>query len=253
MSEDHGSEIRRSLSPLIGLTSYGVDDRGRVNLPQEYVSAVVRAGGMPVLIPPGQPDLDALLERIDGFLLAGGGDLHPRWYGGREHLALYGLNEERDRTELDLARRVLEERRPTFAICRGLQVVNVALGGSLHVHLPDVFGESVLHRAPPREPIPHSVRVDPESRLFGHMRSAQIEPMSWHHQALDELAPGLRPVAWAADEVVEAVEREGHESFLGVQWHPELTASEDPTQHRLFEEFLRQVRRSMIGRTGIRS
>ena len=83
MSEDHGSEIRRSLSPLIGLTSYGVDDRGRVNLPQEYVSAVVRAGGMPVLIPPGQPDLDALLERIDGFLLAGGGDLHPRWYGGR--------------------------------------------------------------------------------------------------------------------------------------------------------------------------
>ena len=115
---------------------------------------------MPVLIPPDQTDPEGLLDRIDGFLLAGGGDLHPSSYGEEEHETLYGMSRERDRTELELARCLLERRAPMLVICRGLQVVNVALGGTLHPHLPDVVGERVLHRAPPHEPISHPVRIE---------------------------------------------------------------------------------------------
>ncbi len=227
-------------SPLIGITTYGANEKKEFTLPVEYVACVRRAGGIPVLVPPGEPQVEALLGRLDGVVLAGGGDICPSCYGGVQHVTVYNVDSARDQMELALAMAVIERDVPTLAICRGIQIVNVALGGTLHPHLPDVVGEDILHRAPPRKPIPHAVRVFGSSRLASIMATANVEPMSWHHQALRDVAPGLDVVAEAPDGVIEAVEMAGHRWLVGVQWHPELTAEKDPTQQRLFDELLRQ-------------
>jgi putative glutamine amidotransferase len=230
--------------PLIGITTYPIDEGGRVGLPAEYVDAVRRAGGIAVLLPPGEDDAAAVLDRVDGLLLSGGGDIDPALYSAVRHETVYGTDPDRDRSDLALARRAVAETVPTFAICRGLQVVNVALGGTLHQHLPDVVGEAVAHRAPPREPVPHPIRVDAGSLVARLMGATAIEPMSWHHQAVDRPGVGLRAVAQAADGTVEAIELDGQPWLLAVQWHPELTAATDRTQQRLFDEFVAVAARS---------
>ena len=144
------------------------------------------------------------------------------------------VDAERDRAELALTRRLLQESLPVLGICRGCQMINVALGGTLVVHVPDQFGDNVLHRVPPREPVPHPVSVDAESRLADILGTTQLTPSSWHHQALRDVAEPLRVVARAPDGVVEAVELPEHAWLVAVQWHPELTAAADPVQQRLF-------------------
>lgn len=221
--------------PLIGITTYGRDERGRYTLPADYVDAVERAGAVPVLIPPSPANAARYLDLVDGLVLAGGGDLDPAHYGGAAHETLYSVDVDRDALELELARRLVARRQPTLAICRGLQVLNVALGGSLIEHLPAVVGEGVLHRAPPREPTPHAVRVEPGSRLAAITGATGFAPMSWHHQAIRALAPGLEVVARAPDGTIEAVEMPAHPWLIAVQWHPELTAQREPAQQRLFD------------------
>lgn len=221
--------------PLIGITTYGRDERGRYTLPADYVDAVERAGAVPVLIPPAPAHAARYLELVDGLVLAGGGDLDPAHYGGAAHETLYSVDVDRDALELELARRLVARRQPTLAICRGLQVLNVALGGSLIEHLPAVVGEGVLHRAPPRDPTPHSVHVEPGSRLAAITGATEFAPMSWHHQAIRALAPGLQVVARAPDGTIEAVEMPAHPWLIAVQWHPELTARREPAQQRLFD------------------
>ncbi len=225
-------------APLIGITTYARDEGNQVHLPAEYVDAVRRAGGCAVLLPPGEPQLDVVLGKLDGLIIAGGGDIDPQCYGGVHHPSVYMLDRERDDMELALARRVLDSQLPTLCICRGTQILNVVLGGTLHVHLPDVVGETILHRAPPREPTPHPVEVDDSSRLAKLMGQTACEPMSWHHQAIDQLGTGLQVVARAADEVIEAVEYPNHPWLIGVQWHPELSAADDVAQQRLFDELV---------------
>ena len=227
--------------PIIGITTYGRDERGRYTLPSEYVTAVERAGGVPVLIPPLPALAARYLALADGFVLAGGGDLDPAHYGGDGHETLYGVDAQRDALELELARRIVERRVPSLAVCRGLQVLNVALGGTLIEHLPAVVGEDVLHRAPPREPTPHAVRVKAGSRLAQVAGATEFAPMSWHHQAVRTLAPGLEAVATAPDGTIEAVELPAHPWLLAVQWHPELTAQRDPAQQRLFDALIQAV------------
>jgi putative glutamine amidotransferase len=139
--------------PVIGITTYGRGESNRYSLPAEYVDAVRRAGGVPVLLPPGGESGDGL-ELLDGLILSGGGDIDPARYGGGPHATLYNIDHERDAFELALLAAALERRLPLFAICRGMQILNVHLGGTLHEHLPDAYGETVAHRAPPREPIP---------------------------------------------------------------------------------------------------
>lgn len=239
--------------PIIGITTYGRDERGRYTLPAEYVAAVERAGGVPVLIPPLPALAARYLELVDGFVLAGGGDLDPAHYGGSAHETLYSVDAQRDALELELARRIVERRRPALAICRGLQVVNVALGGSLIEHLPAVVGEQVLHRALPEgsgpQPLapaatPHPVRVKAGSRLAAVAGVTEFAPMSWHHQAVRTLAPGLEAVATAPDGTIEAVELAAHPWLLAVQWHPELTAQHEPAQQRLFDALIEATRRN---------
>jgi putative glutamine amidotransferase len=227
-------------APLIAITTYPADDAsfGRVNLPREYVDAVRRAGGRAVLVPPGESDPSGLLGAVDGLVLTGGGDIDPKLWDGPSHETVYMTDGPRDSLEIELARLAVGRSVPTMCICRGAQVLNVALGGTLHVHLPDVVGETVRHRMPPREPIAHPVTVESSSELARILGATEITPMSWHHQAIDRLGAGLRAVAWAPDGIVEAVELVAQPSLIAVQWHPELTAATDPTQAALFDAFV---------------
>jgi putative glutamine amidotransferase len=233
--------------PLVGITCYHRegDERPRYAVPASYIDAVRAGGGRPVLLPPGDEDPAALLDGVDGIVLCGGGDIDPARFGGAAaHDAIYSTCAERDDFELALVRECLDRATPTLAICRGLQVLNVACGGDLHVHLPDVVGESVAHRVSRERHTNHAVRLDPHSRLAALLGAEPVMVASWHHQAIDRLGAGLRAVAWAEDGTVEAVELERAPGMLAIQWHPELQFREpDRRQLRLFEELVAMARR----------
>ena len=214
--------------PLIGITTYHreTSGRNRFTLPTAYVDALRAGGGLAVLVAPGDDAPEELLARLDGLVLSGGGDLDPASYGGDTHARTYSVSPERDRFELALLRGALEHGLPTLAICRGMQLLNVVLGGDLHPHLPDVVGERVTHRVSQTEAALHPVRLESGSRLTGVLGAARLDAVpSWHHQALRRLGTGLRPVAWAPDDVIEAVELPEVPELIAVQWHPELAGA----------------------------
>lgn len=225
---------------MIGITAEGLDAHRNVILPRDYTDAVARAGGIPVILLPWGSDAASTLARVDGLILAGGGDLDPAHYGGdARHPAVYEIDRERDLFEIELAQLSAERKIPLLGICRGLQVLNVALGGSLHEHLPDVAGSDVAHRGDPPGYVPHVVILDPASRLAFLLEQDVVSPLSWHHQAIDTPAPALALEAFADDGSIEGVELRGHPFFFGVQWHPEVTAAVDPAQQRLFDGLVR--------------
>ncbi len=229
------------MAPLVGITTYPPNAGDRFELPREYVEAVRRAGGIPVLIAPGEPQLDDLLERLDGLVLAGGGDIDPARWGGDPHPTIEFVDAARDDLELDLARRVVDEGIPTLAVCRGMQVLNTALGGSLHPHLPDAVDTDVPHRLEPKWSHTHAVEAEAGSLVAEVMGREQTAAACWHHQAIDRLAPGLAVTAWSPDGVIEAVELAGHPWLVAVQWHPEMTAAEDADQQRLFDGLVEMI------------
>ena len=139
--------------PFIAISTYDIDEKKRYYLPQEYVTAVRKAGGIAVLIPPG--DLDINIDIFQGLLLTGGGDIDPEKYSGKKHKNIYGVSVSRDDMELTLFSEFHKQRKPILCICRGMQVANVALQGTLHEHLPDVYGDKIIHRKEPLEPIEH--------------------------------------------------------------------------------------------------
>ncbi|MBS1105734.1 MAG: gamma-glutamyl-gamma-aminobutyrate hydrolase family protein [Deltaproteobacteria bacterium] len=234
--------------PLIGITCYHREgaERPRFSVPAAYVDAVRAGGGRPVLLPPGDDDPSALLDALDGVVLCGGGDIDPSRFGGAaRHDSLYSTSSERDAFELALVHECLRRGTPTLAVCRGLQVLNVARGGDLHVHLPDVVGELVAHRVSREHHSHHPVRIDASSRLAAVLGASEVMVASWHHQAIDRLGAGLRAVAWAEDGTVEAVEMENEPAMLAIQWHPELQVQEPGgRQLRLFEELVALARRA---------
>ncbi|HZR81736.1 MAG TPA: gamma-glutamyl-gamma-aminobutyrate hydrolase family protein [Candidatus Binatia bacterium] len=219
---------------IIGITTYGRNEQNRYSLPAEYVDAIRRAGATAVLLPPGETRVEEWLAVVDGVILAGGGDIDPDHYGGERHETIYSIDAERDGSELAIARRIVDTGLPTLGICRGVQILNVALGGTLHEHVPDVFGDGVAHRLPPREPATHPIHVEAGSALARIVGEVEFDSHSWHHQAVDDVAPALRVSARAPDGVVEAVEMPEHPWLHAVQWHPEIAAHEDPLQQRIF-------------------
>lgn len=230
------------MTVLIGITAYQPNALNRYELPAEYVTAVRRAGAVPVLVPPHETDVDALLARLDGVILAGGGDIDPVHYGAEDrHATIDFVDADRDALELALAQRVLDDGIPTLAVCRGLQVVNVALGGTLHQHLPDAVESDVPHRAEPKWGHRHVVEAEVGSLVAETMGARQVEPACWHHQAIARPGAGLSITAWGADGVVEAVELAGHPWMIAVQWHPEMTAGEDATQQALFDGLVQAI------------
>jgi putative glutamine amidotransferase len=229
--------------PFIGITTER-NDHGEYSQQGAYIEAVRRAGGIPLLIPAGEPYLEQLLAMLDGLILSGGGDVDPAHYGSPGHATIYEVDPQRDATELALARMVTASGMPTLCICRGAQIVNVALGGTLIEHLPDAVGESVEHRQSPPGYIGHPVAIAPGSKLANIVGEPTVEAASWHHQAIRTAAPGLSVTAQAADGTIEAVEMTAHPWLIAVQWHPEITAGQDPVQQHLFDEFVAAARRS---------
>jgi len=214
--------------PLIGISTYHRETGGRhrFTVPTAYVDALRAGGGLAVLVAPGDEAPEELLERLDGLVLSGGGDLDPASYGGDTHARTYSVSPERDQFELALLRAALARGTPTLAICRGMQILNVALGGDLHPHLPDVVGEAVTHRISQTEAAAHPVRLERGSALADRLGSTGLAAVpSWHHQALRRLGAGLRAVAWAPDEVIEGVELAGEPQLIAIQWHPELAGA----------------------------
>ena len=237
--------------PLIGISSYGrAGKRRSFSLPCDYVDAVRRAGGVPLVLPAVEGEIPEALEAIQGLILSGGGDIDPSHYGGTPHRSNYGISLERDGFELALAGAAsARPELPVLCICRGMQVLNVALGGDLVAHIPDHYGEDVLHRHPERRPVEHPVHIEPSSRVGRILGTPELSVRSWHHQAVGRIGRGLRAVAWAPDGVVEAVEAADHPFTLAVQWHPEVRALADARQLRLFEALVEAAGGARTGRT----
>jgi putative glutamine amidotransferase len=224
-------------APLIGVSAYceqarwGVWEREAVVLPRRYVDAVAAAGGIPVLLPP-EPGIGDALARLDGLMLSGCGDIDPARYGAQPSAQLTSVRAERDAAEFALLDAAMSLRLPVLGICRGMQVINVARGGSLHQHLPDVVGHDG-HAPVPGAFGQHEVRVAAGSRLssiLGPDAGPAISTPTHHHQAVDRLGKGLTATAWAADGTIEAFEADGGDAaqfLVAVQWHPE--AGDDPT------------------------
>ena len=230
--------------PVVGITTYGPEGTlDSVSLPRPYLEAVAAAGAAPVLLGPCGAEAGRLLDALDALVLSGGGDVDPARHAGGSHEAVYGVVPERDAFEIELVQAALErDDLPLLGICRGMQLLNVALGGDLELHLPDVRGNGVTHRLPPREPVTHEVRVEPDSLLGEIYGQVSFPVCSWHHQEVRRLGRGLEPVAWAPDGVIEAVALRDRSFALAVQWHPEMQVRDEPLQRRLFAALAQRAR-----------
>ncbi len=221
-------------TPIVGIcaaverVSWGVWDGYEVTLaPRSYVRAVQRAGGIGIVLPPDEAavaDPDVLLDRVDGLILAGGADIDPASYGAEPHAETRGTWPDRDAFEIALAARAIERDLPLLGICRGMQLLNVALGGTLDQHLPESTG-SKIHRSAAGTFGEHHVRLAPDSLACGAAGLEGFVVLSHHHQGIERVGEGLRVSGWSVDDdLVEAIELPDKRFALGVVWHPE----EDP-------------------------
>ena len=234
-----------SRAPLIGVTTSITVGKHpeRAHLNSAYLIAIQEAGGIPLPIPPQleAPARDEIFARCDGFLLTGGGDLDPAIFNEPPHPTLYEVAPARDRLEIALVRSALEMRKPLLAVCRGIQVLNVALGGSLFQDVASDPGTQIQHQqekeGKPRDEPTHPVKIVAGSRLAQVLGTTELLVNSMHHQAVKALGKGLAPSAFAPDMIVEGLEPEESDParfLLGVQWHPEELTRTDPTARRLF-------------------
>lgn len=240
--------------PVIGLATAGRREsrslsnhyRELYTVPTQYVDAIRRAGGLPVLLPPGEPAWMGDIH-LDGLVATGGGDIDPALYGGDSaHPQISEPDPERDETELQMMRWLAQNALPVLMICRGLQALNVALGGTLIEHIPDLVHPDI-HRSAGGSWINHPVSVAANSTLERCCNALELETVSSHHQAIRDLAPGLRAVAHAPDGIIEAVELPGHPFLLAVQWHPEVSADVDPQQQALFDALVARAAGQQVG------
>lgn len=229
-------------SPIIGIPNHSRNEAGELCLPGTYVDAVQAAGGTPILLPPNQPDLRQILAILDGLILPGGGDISPTLYGGMAHPTIYSVDPDRDEFEFSLAKLALTASIPVLGICRGMQMLNVASGGDLVTHVPEIYGTAIAHRLDhPRRPTQHEVDILPESRLATILGTTQATIVTWHHQAVRNLPIEWKVVAKASDGVIEAIEHQHHPWMFALQWHPEMS-SQDPAHQRLFQAFVEAAR-----------
>ncbi|MGD8457284.1 MAG: gamma-glutamyl-gamma-aminobutyrate hydrolase family protein [Anaerolineales bacterium] len=242
------------LSPLIGVTSSNMINPKYNNpiiyTPRSYSRALIKASALPTLIPLNIPinSLDDLLSRFDGIVFTGGGDIETARFGGIDHEEVYDVDPQRDEIEIQLVLKASERGLPFLGICRGHQVVNVALGGKLYTHIADQLENSLPHSYVKGEPfskVAHSVKLDSESTLAGIAGETEFDVNSLHHQGVQVIGGGLKPVAWAPDGLVEALELPGHPFGLSVQWHPEWLP-EDPRSQALFSAFINAASKNPV-------
>ncbi len=230
--------------PLIGVTGYADRSARPPNVSvfavaKTYIAAVSLGGGTPVIIPPYlEPDLlRGAFEGIDGLILSGGGDIHPSFFGEIDGGLLWRVDKKRDQGELALATWALEEKMPTLAICRGVQALNVAAGGTLIQDIPTEHPKALSHSSVagrPQSKIAHVVDVESDSHLADMIGAGEVGVNSAHHQALKVIGDQLTVVARARDGIIEGVEARDHPFCIGVQWHPEVMVEDTPAMRELF-------------------
>lgn len=228
--------------PLIGITTYNTRNKfGRdvAAVQHTYIRAVAQGGGTPVLIPSILDDdvRGALYSRLQGVLFSGGGDVHIKYFDGEDHPQISEVDDLRDTTELSMLRSAVEDGKPILAICRGVQVMNVALGGTLYTHIPDQFDTTIEHSQDEFTTLIHPVNIDEDSRMAEIFGETLLQVNSLHHQGLKDVASSLRVVGHAPDGLIEAVELPNHPYAMGVQWHPEWL-TDQPATRRLFKSFV---------------
>ncbi|MFZ4825982.1 MAG: gamma-glutamyl-gamma-aminobutyrate hydrolase family protein [Phototrophicaceae bacterium] len=236
--------------PLIGITTYGraenhietKDYRAYYFTPTDYVDAIRAAGAVAVLLAPGTHVERATLEAFSGFVVIGGTDIYPGRYNGNvAHEKVLVTDHERDQFELSLIHYAKQYNIPTLCICRGMQALNVAHGGTLIEHLMDEI-EVDIHGASVHDWLIHPVEATPHSRVQQAMGTTTAQPYSAHHQAVKTLGQDLEVTALAPDGIIEAIECTDQNWMVGVQWHPEKSAADDPTQQGLFNMLVQQAR-----------
>lgn len=239
-------EVTSLAQPLIGISVY----RTKIHQPPHtlfyclhpfYIASTLAGGGAPVHIPLGlsQESLRAIFDRLDGLILSGGGDVDPALYGEQVN-GSRGIDRERDEMEMLLTRWALDEGKPLLAICRGIQIINVALGGNLYQDIVSDMPGAMRHNYSDslgfaRDHLAHDVSLTPDCYLARLLGGSHLLVNSLHHQGIKTLATDLTAVGHATDGLVEAVEVVGHPFAVGVQWHPEALAIHDPVMRRLFE------------------
>ncbi len=243
--------------PLIAITTGSVMPKSggvRASINAPYLEALLKAGGLPVILTP-QFDGDAarqLLGHAGALVLTGGGDVNPERYGEPRHETTEGVSEERDALEIAAIEMALDMGMPILAICRGLQVLNVALGGSLHQHIPDIPSEvarKINHTQTngdeyARRDATHVVDVEEGCRLAGLLGASAVEVNSMHHQSSNRVGRDLKAVAWAPDGVIEGLEMTDPGRWVvGVQWHPEELVGAHEHARRLFESIVREAKK----------
>jgi putative glutamine amidotransferase len=243
--------VSRPLIGIPGQTLQAIDDIPE-GLPHSWVmnsryfTAAAEAGAAPVMIPLFVEDHDllrAVYDRLDGILLAGGVDMHPYAYGELPHPRLGRTDQPRDVVELALAKWAIADRKPILGLCRGAQVLNVALGGTLWQDIEEQVPSAIKHDFFPnegyaRDYLAHDVAITPGSRLYAAFEVPSVPVNSMHHQAVKTLAPGLHASAHAPDGMVEAIESGSNHFLVGVQWHPEIFDDRDERTRRLFRSFV---------------
>lgn len=231
--------------PLIGITAghaLTAETLTAVQVLRAYVTAIIEAGGAPILIPPDLPEdgWRPLLSRLDGVLFSGGADIGLGHFNGEPHPAVE-VEPSRDALELPLLRAAVDADKPLLGICRGFQVMNVALGGTLYTHILDQLPNAIQHnwhKLQPRDYLAHPVRVEEGTRLAQILGTPVLQVNSLHHQGVKDLAPGLNVTAHAPDGLVEGIELPDRKFALAVQWHPEWMLEHSEMQN-LFREFVR--------------
>lgn len=242
------------MSAIIGITSYGYQElqtnsrhyEHHYAIPKEYIDSITRAGGIPVMVPASEMDWKTLWPALDGIIVTGGTDVSPKHYHGDSGNSEIQIEApERDATELALIGHAVETNdKPVLCICRGMQVLNVALGGTLHEHIPAIR-EKDIHRDEEGLWALHDCHIEAGSHLAGIMGTEKVNTYSGHHQAVDQIADGLQVIATAPDDIVEALTSSDHPWLHGVQWHPEKSAATDPTQQRIFNALVKVAETQM--------
>jgi putative glutamine amidotransferase len=232
------------MKPLIGITTYqstNIHGYPTVVLMQSYIHAVMQAGGVPVLIPSmiAEDGWDAVYSRLDGIIFSGGGDIALEHSPGDPHPRIADVEPERDSVELKLLQASASDGKPFLGICRGCQVMNVALGGTLYTHIPDQLPGALDHAYPGnmRTVLVHQVKIEEGTRAAEIFGEPIIQVNSLHHQGLKDIAPSLRVAGYAPDGLVEAIELPDHPFGLAVQWHPEWLTDQESTRN-LFRKFV---------------
>jgi putative glutamine amidotransferase len=212
----------------------------------EYSQAVTGSGGAPLLIPVAQntKSLSAIIDRLDGLILSGGVDVNPKFYGEEPVTGLGEIDEDRDRTEIQLTKMAYKRGLPIFAICRGIQMLNISLGGTLYQDIANQVKESIYHTQNAAKSVTtHTVRVESQTALYQIFKRKTAWVNGKHHQAVKDVARGFRVGAKAPDGVIEAIENPSKKFVLGVQWHPEGTWRSDTYSKKLFRAFINAAKK----------